>query len=443
MRCLPNDLFGVNVASAFRAAPDKCGGCSLAGCISRARSPGGAGSWGDCSLHVPSLPCDRLVVSLAPKASADRVVWCALDGLPASIRWRSLRPMAAVGGRCYTTATRLISTLSDWTCPWVPRSTAWSAHRSRHLSDTAKDCIAREAIPEQDRNFCLHDTRGMTWSFERIKNEWLGDAVVRHSPAELVRLFDIVEATFGLEWMHASRGTGDATGAHPTLHIAATGQLIEATVDLRGQKDLLARLRSKEPGSRVELLVIAIIRATNPKIKLTLAPCVAVGTKTRRPDLRLDYGGEHVYVEVSAAQSSEEAQEVMGRIEEIAQRALGKTPWGNTSEICLHREPSDDEVGELVSAIEPLCSKGDEQVLHGELANVVVNSCEPTRVVFHDHGAIPRPRPRLSIVRGEVAAEKKRHAVVRYPYSDERAAKFLSDEAQQLPRMSLGSSSFT
>ena len=41
----------------------------------------------------------------------------------------------------------------------------------------------------------------MAWSFERIKPEWVGDALVAHSPAELVRLFDLVEAVFGEEWV--------------------------------------------------------------------------------------------------------------------------------------------------------------------------------------------------------------------------------------------------
>jgi hypothetical protein len=277
----------------------------------------------------------------------------------------------------------------------------------------------------------------VAWSFDRIKDEWLGDALVRHFPVELVRLFDVVDATFGEVWMHASRGTSVAMGAHPTLHIAVTGQLIEAATDLPGGSDLLARLRSNEPGSHAELLVIAIVRATNPKINLALAPSVAVGARIRKPDLRLTNDGEHVYIEVSAAQSSEEAQEVRDRIGEISRRALDATPWGNTSEIYLHREPSDHEVSELVSAIGPLCSSGEEQVLHGELANVVVNSCEPTKMEPYDHGDTPRPR--LSIARFEVTAEeKRRHAAVRYPYSDERAAKFLSNEAQQLPKDSSG-----
>ena len=43
--------------------------------------------------------------SLAPKASASRVPWCAPVGSPALTWWRRLRSMARVGGRCYTTAT--------------------------------------------------------------------------------------------------------------------------------------------------------------------------------------------------------------------------------------------------------------------------------------------------------------------------------------------------
>jgi hypothetical protein len=38
---------------------------------------------------------------LAPKARVDRVRWWVLEGLPAPMRWRSLREMTAVRGRCY------------------------------------------------------------------------------------------------------------------------------------------------------------------------------------------------------------------------------------------------------------------------------------------------------------------------------------------------------
>jgi hypothetical protein len=303
----------------------------------------------------------------------------------------------------------------------------------RRAGKVAVQCLHTRDEPARDRNLLLGDTSGMAWSIERLKDEWLGDAVVQYSPAELVRLFDLVEVTFGEAWMRASRGTSGVMGPHPTLHIAVTGQLIEAATDLPGGSDLLARLQANEPGSRVELLVIAIVRAINPNLNLTLAPNVVVGTKTRKPDLRLTNNDDHVYVEVSAAQSSEETQEVRDRVQEILQRAFDATPCGNTSELYLHREPSDDEVSELVSTIGDLCSSGDEQVLHSELANVVVNSCEPANVVPYNHGSTPRPR--LFSIRLDLNPdENRRHAIVLYPYSDERAAKFLSNKSQQLPK---------
>jgi hypothetical protein len=54
----------------------------------------------------------------------------------------------------------------------------------------------------------------MAWSFERIKNEWLGDAVVRHSPAELVRLCQTHrQGCFG---NRSCRSTGEAIHKHFT-----------------------------------------------------------------------------------------------------------------------------------------------------------------------------------------------------------------------------------
>ena len=83
--------------------------------------------------------------------------------------------------------------------------------------------------------------------------------------------------------------------------------------------------------------------------------------------------------------------------------------------------------------IGPMCAAGGEQLATGEAANVVVNSCEPTKVVPYDHPGVPT-RPRLSIARAQVQEEQgRRHAVVRYPFTDERAAQFLSRKAQQLP----------
>lgn len=113
--------------------------------------------------------------------------------------------------------------------------------------------------PVRDGILLLGNTKDMVWLFERIRDEWFGDAFVQHSPAELVRLFDLVEVTFGEAWMRAGHGTSGVVGPLPTLRIAFTGQPIEDATDLLGSNDALNRLRTSEPGSQAELLVIAII----------------------------------------------------------------------------------------------------------------------------------------------------------------------------------------
>jgi hypothetical protein len=64
----------------------------------------------DSGSTVAVLHCST--GSLAPKASAGRVRSCVLDGSAALMRWRGLRAMAAVEGRCYTAATWILATLA-------------------------------------------------------------------------------------------------------------------------------------------------------------------------------------------------------------------------------------------------------------------------------------------------------------------------------------------
>jgi hypothetical protein len=271
----------------------------------------------------------------------------------------------------------------------------------------------------------------VAWSFERIAAEWLQDAAVTLSPARLMRLFEIVEAAFGREWMEGRRGPSAATGSYPTMRIVNAGQLIEAVADLPGGNELLERLKADEPGSVAESLVVAAIRWSDPAINLTLSPPVRVGQRDRRPDVLAERDAERVYVEVSTPQRTDEYQAVQARIQALADRALVATPFGNVSEIYLHREPSDQEMASLVEMIGRMCAVGGERLVAGDVANVVVNSCEPTVVVPYDH---PGPyRPRLSIACAQVQGEQRRHAVVRCPFTDERAAQFMRRKARQLP----------
>jgi hypothetical protein len=278
--------------------------------------------------------------------------------------------------------------------------------------------------------------RNVGWSTQRIEDEWLQGGRVAFSDAELARLFDLVESTFGADWLERRRGNSQNAGALPTLLVANAGQLIDAVVDLPGADALLARLRDGQPGSWAELLIIAAIRRADPRIAVTLEPQVTVGLRNRKPDLRLERDGEPVHLEISAAQASRERSYVLGRIKVIAEAALAATPFGNSSEIYLHRDPTAAEVDELATTIATLCAQGGHHVVRNEAANIVTNYSDPITVVPYDFGDAPRPRTCISIAQSDGLTG--RHATVRYPYTDQRAAKMLRREAERLPPGSPG-----
>jgi hypothetical protein len=275
----------------------------------------------------------------------------------------------------------------------------------------------------------------VAWSIERIRGDWLGDGAISLSDEEIVSAFDAVESTFGSHWLEGQRRSG-ASGAVPTLHIAITGRLIQAVVDMPGSDKILARLGAGEPGASSELLVVATLQRTDPGIAIELEPVVQVGGRKRKPDLGLVASGEQVYVEISSARESMAQGAVVQDLERLADIALAATPFANTSEIYLHRAPKQEEESRLVAIIERLCALGGEQVERGELANVVVNNNIPTVVqpCEHEDGY----RPGLSMARVQVEGDLKRHTVVRYPFSDARAAAMLTKEASQLPTGSPG-----
>jgi len=68
-----------------------------------------------------------------------------------------------------------------------------------------------------------------------------------------------------------------------------------------------------------------------------------VGDQERVPDLAVTRGAETVYIEVSAAQRSQEYLAAQALVDRLSEAALRATPIGSCSEVYLHRSPEDDE----------------------------------------------------------------------------------------------------
>jgi len=183
----------------------------------------------------------------------------------------------------------------------------------------------------------------VTWTPSRIRAEWLGSSTVAHGDKVLVAAFDTVEATFGADWLEALRGPAAGIGSLPTLSVVISAQLIGAVGDLPGAAALLKRYEAGEPGVKSELLAVAAYRRLDAATEVSLAPPVRVGDQERVPDLAVTRGAETVYIEVSAAQRSQEYLAAQALVDRLSEAALRATPIGSCSEVYLHRSPEDDE----------------------------------------------------------------------------------------------------
>lgn len=99
------------------------------------------------------------------------------------------------------------------------------------------------------------------------------------------------------------------------------------------------------------------------------------------------------------------------------------------------REPGDEELASLLQQVKQFCEDGQaqrEQV--GDLASLVLSDVRPGHVILHDEPNEPRtPRLGAATMLGG-GDQPRRHIVARIPYTDQRADKFLANEAGQLPR---------
>jgi hypothetical protein len=200
-------------------------------------------------------------------------------------------------------------------------------------------------------------------------------------------------------------------------------------------------------------------------------PTACVGQSNRIPDIRAvlsDTPDPWVYVEGAQpglSDAGRRAQSVLGAVADLVYQI--KQPY--TLEIFLRREPGKDEIEIVRANAERFCAarvaagelpleglppersffyfRSAEQDHLPELAReelpdqlglMIVTRGRPGEIVPSQHLG-EEYHPRLSVAkRVRSPTEPDRHLLVRMPFSDERAAQFVNQEARQLPSESPG-----
>ena len=276
----------------------------------------------------------------------------------------------------------------------------------------------------------------LPYTWDEIEREWLTGGALALPPDLVLNAFDRVEAAFGREWIEATRRTdsGVATGSHTTLLVAHLGVRLELLAGVPGADELREKLRRRQPDGVAELDALYLI-GSGAQIETELEPAFVFRGRVRKADLRVRESEGDLWAYVEVAQPNRSAswhviesvvQEVIGLVEECEGQF--------TLEVLLHRDPSALELGELKNLILSRHVDGPQgqQELKNSLGALYWNDSIPGQIVLQDRGEEYTARVSGAGVRGE-HGEPRRHIVCRCAFSDDRALRFLRNEAAQLP----------
>ncbi len=283
----------------------------------------------------------------------------------------------------------------------------------------------------------------VSYTWDEIEQDWLGAlANLALSNEVVVAAFNGVERTFGRDWMETTRtlSGGRSTGVGPVLGVVSTGQWLESLHGIEDTGRLLEGLRSHDRAARTEAIAIHLLRSNDPRLEVELEPTVEVAGRDRVPDFRARKDGSAwTYVEVSAAELSEEGKAVMAALHNLARVIEEASVPILALEFFLRRTPTDEEQEELIAlgvATAGRSGRLEEELPH-ELGKIRLNLDEPGKFTAD----LPRGEqsgPRLGALHRKLGPEVDRHVAVRIAFSDDRAAEFLRREAKHLPTDSPG-----
>jgi len=221
----------------------------------------------------------------------------------------------------------------------------------------------------------------------------------------------------------------------PLLQVVSMGGRLGVLDAIEGAERLAKKLQQHDASAEAELTAMHLLHSRNRTAEIELEPDVVAGESVRRADFRIRAPGETwTYAEVTRPNISEARERLTAILDRITALVL-QVKREYAVEVFLRREPEDDEIEPLLVRVQQFCVDGEaerEQV--GDLAFLLLSAVRPGHIIPHQEPEEPAT-PRLGAAKyiggGD---EPRRHIVVRVPYADKRADKFLADEARQLPK---------
>lgn len=275
----------------------------------------------------------------------------------------------------------------------------------------------------------------MNWTWERIERDWLGQGRVAASQGEILAAFESAEDQLGQSWIDAIHAS--SVGAHSVAVVVAMGRKLKRLEHASGLSGVLQRIQAGHDAARTELTAAYLCVPADMSVEVEFEPEVRIGVRRSVPDFRIRRQDEPwTYVEVSAPDVSELQRRAHAVLEQLG-KFIAEMPFGATAEVMLRRDPCDQEVDEIGrTLLRQLRTPGDSRIDLSGLALLLVRYDPLVQVVLDEHGEPATPR--IGLMHFVVRGNDRKHLLLRYAFSDQRAAEFLKREARQLPKDSPG-----
>jgi len=277
----------------------------------------------------------------------------------------------------------------------------------------------------------------MKWTLESIEANLLGTSseVVAYGPDVIVAAVNRVEEFLGTGWIQQE--TFGAKGLAVGVPIIQIGIELELLKGVKRPSELITKIRSNTQNARTELAAIHLLRSQQPSAEVELYPPVG----NRKADFRIRLSGAPwTTVEVTNPSDSEALRNLRRMAGDLAQK-LATVDHSFSLEVLLTREPSQNELRVLSVRLPEFCRMNSVQhaILNNELGYLFLNDIEVGQVMGHDlPGTRPAPLIGVMLLVGGLGGRPVRQISVRIPFTDQRAATILKNEARQLPKGGIG-----
>jgi hypothetical protein len=273
----------------------------------------------------------------------------------------------------------------------------------------------------------------MTWTIEEIEQTFLNGKISAFglSPELVVACFERTEHLLGRDWITSQQS---GKGLMVTIPVIDMGVRLPALDGVADAKSLLNNLRKRDQNADAELTALHLFRSAQPTAQVELYP----EADGRVADFRIRVGNAPwATVEVTQPEASVEKQ----RLQKILARftdALGDLKNQCVLEIVFNREPTEDEIQLLCDRLPEFCAlEGPQQAkLVDDMGFLFLNQSPINQLIEHrTPGKENVPMTGVVMfVGGGPDGGPHHQAVVRIPFTDDRAEDILRDEAKQLPK---------